>query len=89
MTRSTKLIIGAGPTGTHTALLLAEAGHDVRVVSRRGGASLDPRIVHVALDASDAESLATLAEGASTIFNARCRATIVGQRNFRPSLPPR
>ncbi len=69
MTPNTKLIIGAGPTGMHTALLLAEAGHHVKIVSRRGGTSSHPRIVHVALDASDAESLAAPAEGASTIFN--------------------
>jgi nucleoside-diphosphate-sugar epimerase len=69
MTRNPKLIIGAGPTGMHTALLLAEAGRDVKIVSRRGGTSSHPRIVHVALDASDAESLAALAEGVGTIFN--------------------
>ena len=69
MTRNPKLIIGAGPTGMHTALLLAEAGHDVKIVSRRGGTSSHPRIVQVALDASDARSLAALAEGVGTIFN--------------------
>jgi nucleoside-diphosphate-sugar epimerase len=69
MTRNAKLIIGAGSTGMHTALLLAQAGCEVKIVSRRGGTSSHPRIVHVALDASDAASLAALAEGVSTIFN--------------------
>lgn len=50
-------------------MLLAEAGHDATIVSRRGGRSSHPRIVHVALVASAAESLAALAKGVGTIFD--------------------
>ena len=63
------LIIGAGPTGTLTARLLADAGENVTLVSRRGGISAHPRIAHLALDATDAEALAALAAGVRTIFN--------------------
>lgn len=69
MTADTHLIIGAGPTGLHTAQLLAEAGHAVIVVSRSGGASSHPRIRRVALDARDAEALTALAAGTRTLFN--------------------
>ena len=49
---SSHLVIGAGPTGTQTALLLAEAGDTVTVATRRGsdfyvvvnGADLNPSI---------------------------------------------
>jgi nucleoside-diphosphate-sugar epimerase len=68
MTRNI-LIIGAGPTGLHTAFLFASAGHRVRIVSRRGGQASHPGIAHVAADASDAASLSALAQGVNTIVN--------------------
>jgi len=63
------LVIGAGPTGSHTAALLASKGHDVTVATRRGGSPGLPRIAHVAADARDASALARLAEGAEAIIN--------------------
>jgi nucleoside-diphosphate-sugar epimerase len=69
MNRTRKLVIGAGPTGTHTAQLLADAGEEVTVVSRRGTSAGLLGVDHVALDASDANALTELAGGASTIFN--------------------
>jgi nucleoside-diphosphate-sugar epimerase len=68
MTRST-LIVGAGPTGRHTAFLLASAGHEVKLVSRKGGRACHPGITHIAADASDARALSALAPGAGTIIN--------------------
>jgi nucleoside-diphosphate-sugar epimerase len=68
MTRNT-LIVGAGPTGLHTASLLAAAGHQVKLVSRRGGQGSHARIAHIAADASDAAALSALAEGVDTIIN--------------------
>lgn len=69
MTSATQLIIGAGPTGLHTAQLLAEAGHSVAIVSRSGGSATHPRIRRIALDASDAQALTRQAAGVRTIFN--------------------
>lgn len=63
------LVIGAGPTGSNTAALLASQGHDVTVVTRRGGSSTQARVAHVAADARDAGALASLAEGAQAIVN--------------------
>ena len=63
------LVIGAGPTGRRTAELLADAGVDVRIVSRRGGGGDSERISCIALDATDAGALANVARGASVIFN--------------------
>jgi nucleoside-diphosphate-sugar epimerase len=63
------LVLGAGPTGTHTARLLADAGDDVTLASRRGGSSEHPRITRAAIDARDAKAVSELAAGASVIFN--------------------
>ncbi|MGO4702270.1 NAD-dependent epimerase/dehydratase family protein [Dyella sp. 2RAB6] len=63
------LIVGAGPTGTHTALLLAEAGDSVTLATRRGNGPLHPNIARVALDATDGEALARLVTGHATLFN--------------------
>lgn len=71
MDRSTKLVIGSGPTGTRTAELLADSGAHVTVVSRRGRSSgkETERIHHITLDATDGDALTDLARGVSTIFN--------------------
>lgn len=61
------LVVGAGPTGTATALLLATTGDDVRVVTRRGTGPSHPRIELVAADATT--RLTELAKGAATIIN--------------------
>lgn len=61
------VVVGAGPTGTATALLLADAGDDVRVVTRRGTGPAHPRVELVAADAST--GLTPLAEGAATLIN--------------------
>lgn len=66
---SSHLIVGAGPTGTHTARLLAEAGDNVTLVTRRGHGPLHQNIARVALDATDGEALARLAAGHATVFN--------------------
>ncbi|GAA4259391.1 NAD-dependent epimerase/dehydratase family protein [Dactylosporangium darangshiense] len=63
------VVVGAGPTGTSTALLLAESGDRVRLVSRRGGGPAHPLIELVAADATDAARLTELTEGATTLFN--------------------
>ena len=51
---SQHVIVGAGPVGTATALLLAERGEKVRLVTRRGTGPEHPSIERVAADATDA-----------------------------------
>src|SRR4051794_14773266 len=63
------VIVGKGPVGTTTAELLADQGHDVRVLSRSGGVSTD-RVEHRSVDATDAGALAAAAAGAAAIYNA-------------------
>lgn len=66
---SLKVVVGAGATGIPTALLLAEAGHRVRLVSRRGTGPDHPRVEAVGADATDAATLAEIAGGAQTLYN--------------------
>src|SRR5580698_8840052 len=47
------LIVGAGSVGSATAVLLADQGEEVRLVSRSGHGPADPRIQKVPLDAND------------------------------------
>jgi nucleoside-diphosphate-sugar epimerase len=66
---SEHVIVGAGAIGTATALLLAERGEHVRVISRRGTGPEHPAIELVAADAADAGRLAALAAGAVALYN--------------------
>ena len=66
---SLKVVVGAGAVGVPTALLLAEAGERVRLVSRRGYGPVHPRIELVAADAADTARLAEVARGAATLYN--------------------
>jgi nucleoside-diphosphate-sugar epimerase len=64
-----QIVIGKGPVGVATADLLAERGHQVRVISRTGGASAGS-IEHVALDVTaDPGRLAELSGGAAAIYS--------------------
>ncbi|MEV0136488.1 NAD-dependent epimerase/dehydratase family protein [Dactylosporangium sp. NPDC050688] len=66
---STHVVIGAGPVGSATALLLAEAGEHVRVVSRRGRAPRHPGIEAVAADAAAPGELDRHTAGAAVLYN--------------------
>lgn len=61
------VVVGAGPVGTHVARLLADRGSEVVVATRRGSAV--PGATSVSLDASDADALSTLSEGAVALYN--------------------
>jgi nucleoside-diphosphate-sugar epimerase len=64
-----QLVVGAGAIGTATAQLLAGRGDQVRLVTRSGGGPEHPAIERVAADASDANALSRLAEGAAVIYS--------------------
>jgi len=66
---SEHVIVGAGAVGSATALLLAERGEHVRVISRRGTGPEHPAIERVAADATDAQGLTELASGAAALYN--------------------
>jgi len=62
------IVVGAGPVGRETARLLAGEGHKVTLTSRNAG-SLDAGPVRtVSADATDADALARLSDGADAIF---------------------
>lgn len=66
---SKHVIVGAGAVGTTAATLLADRGHEVRIVSRRGGGPEHPVVERVRADATDADRLAELAAGAAALYN--------------------
>ncbi|MFG3051345.1 NAD-dependent epimerase/dehydratase family protein [Kitasatospora sp. NPDC048239] len=63
------VIVGAGATGSAAARLLADAGEQVRLVTRRGGGPRHERIERVAADAADTGRLTELTAGAAVLFN--------------------
>ncbi|WP_054815047.1 NAD-dependent epimerase/dehydratase family protein [Nocardia arizonensis] len=66
----THVIIGRGATASATAVLLADAGASVRMVSRSGLGPRHPNIETAVVDATDVDALTALVEGAGTVFNA-------------------
>jgi nucleoside-diphosphate-sugar epimerase len=62
------VVVGAGGPGVATARLLAAAGHEVRLVSRRGTDPGVPGVTPVAGDASDVAVLVDALAGAATLF---------------------
>jgi nucleoside-diphosphate-sugar epimerase len=63
------VIVGAGTVGQATALLLANQGHQVRLVSRRGQGPDHPGIESLAVDATDADALSHASDGAAALYN--------------------
>jgi nucleoside-diphosphate-sugar epimerase len=63
------VIVGAGAVGSAAAELLAGRGEQVRMISRRGGGPQHPAVERVAADATDADRLTALAEGAAVLYN--------------------
>jgi nucleoside-diphosphate-sugar epimerase len=65
----THLVVGAGPVGSRTAVLLADAGAHVRIVTRSGTGPEHPGVERVSADASDAPLMRSLAAGAVAVYN--------------------
>lgn len=68
-TSETHVIVGAGTTGSATALRLAEAGTAVRVISRSGTGPTHPGIQLITADASDTDVLKRHTADATVIYN--------------------
>jgi len=62
------VVLGAGPVGSATALLLADRGDSVRVVTRSGAGPEHPRIERIAADATDAAAITRLADQATALY---------------------
>jgi len=62
-------IVGAGPVGSATATLLAERGEKVRIITRRGTGPDHPAVERITADATDADRLTELADGAVALYN--------------------
>ena len=68
-THTHHVVVGSGATGRATALLLAEEGHRVRIVSRSGTGPVHPHIERVTADASIPAELTAITSGAVAIYN--------------------
>ncbi len=63
------IVVGAGAIGSTTAVLLAEAGDRVKVLSRSGAGPSHVNIETVALDAGNTAELTRITEGATALYN--------------------
>ncbi|MFM7872394.1 MAG: NAD-dependent epimerase/dehydratase family protein [Actinomycetota bacterium] len=70
MTTIHHLIVGAGPVGSTTAVLLADLGHRVTVLSRSGNGPTHPGIDLVSGDANDVDTLTRHLDGSGALVNA-------------------
>jgi nucleoside-diphosphate-sugar epimerase len=64
------VIVGAGPVGSITASMLADAGEHVRMITRRRRGPEHPLIERVQADASNAQALQRAAAGATVLYSA-------------------
>lgn len=66
---SKHIVVGAGPIGTATALLLAGRGEEVVVVTRSGSGPDHPDITRTAADAGSSAAMGEITAGAAAIYN--------------------
>lgn len=66
---NTHAVVGAGPVGTTVALLLAQRGTPVLLLSRSGTGPDHHLVTHARVDAADAQSLSAAVDGASALYN--------------------
>ncbi len=63
------VVTGAGPVGSTVALQLADAGHQVRLLTRSGSGPVHPLIDRRRVDVSRPESLAEAFDGAVAVHH--------------------
>ena len=68
-TRSLHVVLGAGPAGRATAVHLQDQGFRVILASRSGTGPAIEGVERAKVDATDANALTALAEGAEVIYN--------------------
>jgi nucleoside-diphosphate-sugar epimerase len=64
------VIVGAGPVGSITASMLADAGEHVRMITRSGRGPEHPLIERVRANATDPQALHNAAAGATVLYSA-------------------
>ncbi|RVW02361.1 NAD-dependent epimerase/dehydratase family protein [Rhodococcus spongiicola] len=64
-----QVVTGAGPVGWTVAEQLADAGHDVLVLTRSGSGPVHPRIERRKVDVSDPTALGPALDGAAAVFH--------------------
>jgi nucleoside-diphosphate-sugar epimerase len=69
ITMALHVIVGAGRVGATAASMLADQGERVRLITRHGSGPGHPAIERMAADATDAERLSVLTEGAAVLYN--------------------
>lgn len=80
------VVAGAGPVGTTVALRLADAGHDVRMLTRSGRGPQHPRIQRRSVDISRPADLLAQLDGAAAIFSC-IHASRYAAATWRAELP--
>ncbi|TQM31103.1 NAD-dependent epimerase/dehydratase family protein [Nocardia bhagyanarayanae] len=65
---SLRIVLGAGPVGSAVALLLAERGDRVRLVTRSGSGPDHPLIERITTDATDVPALEKQTAGATALY---------------------
>lgn len=65
---SLHIVLGAGPVGSAVALLLAERGDRVRLLTRSGSGPAHPLIERMATDATDVSALEKRTNGATALY---------------------
>ena len=80
------VVIGAGQIGTTITEQLAQAGEEVRAITRSGSGLRHERVERVAADAGDRERLTPLLAGAEVVHH--CLHTAYTARAWRRDLPP-
>lgn len=65
----THIIVGASAVGKATAILLAEKGSRVKLVTRTASGPTHPNIERISADATDVNELTRLAENSAAIYN--------------------
>lgn len=63
------VVLGASAVGLAVASLLAERGEPVKLVTRSGAGPVHPKIERIAADATNADQLSAIAEGARILYN--------------------
>lgn len=63
------VIVGAGAVGSATALMLAQRGEQVRIITRHGSGPEHPGIERISADATDAARLTDITAGAAALYN--------------------
>jgi nucleoside-diphosphate-sugar epimerase len=84
--RELHVVTGAGPVGATVALQLAEAGHQVRLLTRSGSGPEHPMIERRSVDVSQADALSGELEGATAVYHC-IHGSSYSAKTWRAELP--